>query len=84
MVIRNAFNQKHKSIDPEYEINFMELLVFENMKVGENFDLIVEKTDILRSIRICLAFYMSWLKGVGAVALENMFEDALTVEILRA
>lgn len=47
-------------------------------------DLAVEKADISKSIRVCLVYYFNWLKGIGAVAFENLMEDTATVEICRA
>ena len=39
--------------------------------------------DVRKSIRVCLVYYLNWLKGLGAVALENLMEVTSTVEICR-
>jgi len=39
--------------------------------------------DVRKSIRVCLVYYLNWLKGLGAVAFENLMEVTSTVEICR-
>jgi malate synthase len=51
--------------------------------VGEDFELQIQKSDILKSVRVCLIYYFHWFKGTGAVAFDNLMEDASTVEICR-
>lgn len=71
-------------MEDQYSLTFEEIFAFVNSKVGANSDLKVEKADILKSIRVCIIYYFNWLKGVGAVAFENLMEDAATSEICRA
>lgn len=71
-------------MEEQYSLTFEEIFGFVNSKVGVNSDLKVEKADILKSIRVCIIYYFNWLKGVGAVAFENLMEDAATSEICRA
>ncbi len=71
-------------MEDQYALTFEEIFGFINSKVGSNSDLKVEKADILKSIRVCIIYYFNWLKGVGAVAFENLMEDAATSEICRA
>lgn len=59
------------------------LFPFDNEKTGEDYDLSVSKADVRKSIRVCLVYYYHWLKGVGAVFLDNLMEDSSTVEICR-
>lgn len=60
------------------------MFAFINSKVGKDRNLQVLKSDILKSIRVCIIYYFNWLKGIGAVAFENLMEDAATTEICRA
>ncbi len=48
-----------------------------------DFDLAVSKSDIKKSVRVCLIYYYNWLKGQGAVFFDNLMEDSSTVEICR-
>ena len=83
-VIENTFNQKQRFSTEEYCLPFNLVFTFINSKVGNKFDISVEKPDILKSIRVCIIYYFNWLKGIGAVAFENLMEDTATVEICRA
>jgi malate synthase len=52
--------------------------------VGERLEnLEIESADILKSIRVCLYYFHSWIRGIGAMALEGLMEDKATVEICR-
>lgn len=88
-VIMSAVNQKHKlATEKSYEVasslgDVGGLLSFENAKIGDDLDLRVMKEDIIKSVRVCLVYYFNWLKGVGAVAHENLMEVSSTVEICR-
>ncbi|CDW81162.1 malate synthase [Stylonychia lemnae] len=84
MVVSNSPNQKQKFEEDEYRQTFDEIFAFVNSKCAEKYDLQVEKVDILKSIRVCIIYYFNWLKGIGAVAFENLMEDAATTEICRA
>lgn len=46
-------------------------------------DATVDKADVKKSVRVCLVYYFHWLKGIGAVAYENLMEVSSTVEICR-
>ena len=82
-IIPNSPNQKHKYSDLIYEVPLSDILGFENIKIGDELDLTVDKTDVMKNIRVCLIYYSSWLKGTGALAFENLMEDAATTEICR-
>ena len=56
---------------------------FTNHFIGENSDIEVDEEDIRKNVRVCLNYYMNFLKGVGAIAYENLMEDMATVEICR-
>eukprot|EP00347_Sterkiella_histriomuscorum_P014713 403359836 len=84
MVIRNAPNQKQKFEEEEFKLSFDQIFAFINSKVGAHRVISVQKADILKSIRVCIIYYFNWLKGIGAVAFENLMEDAATTEICRA
>jgi len=71
-------------MEDHYSLTFDEIFGFVNSRIGENMGLKVEKVDILKSIRVCIIYYFNWLKGVGAVAFENLMEDAATSEVCRA
>jgi malate synthase len=75
----SSVNQKHKMP----EMYHQEIFSFINSKVGEDFDVLITKEDLLKSIRVCLVYYFHWFKGVGAVAFENLMEVSSTVEICR-
>lgn len=52
-----------------------------------NFEILggqVTEKGIRQNIRVTLQYVQSWLHGVGAVAIENLMEDAATAEISRA
>jgi malate synthase len=44
----------------------------------------VTETGIRANIRVALAYLDSWLRGVGAAAIDNLMEDAATAEISRS
>ena len=44
----------------------------------------ITETGIANNIDVTLQYLDSWLKGVGAVAIHNLMEDAATAEISRA
>lgn len=44
----------------------------------------ITEKGIRQNIRVTLQYVQSWLHGVGAVAIENLMEDAATAEISRA
>ena len=60
-----------------------EILCFSNKNIGEDADYCVEEEDIKNNIKVCLNYYMNFLKGKGAIAYENLMEDMATVEICR-
>ena len=44
----------------------------------------VTETGIRANVRVALAYLDSWLRGVGAAAIDNLMEDAATAEISRS
>jgi len=44
----------------------------------------VTEAGIRANIRVALAYLDSWLRGVGAAAIDNLMEDAATAEISRS
>jgi len=70
-------NQVHKQRD---DVNFTEkdlsTIVVEGGKITEN--------GVRTNISIALQYLNCWLEGLGAVAINNLMEDAATAEISRA
>jgi malate synthase len=44
----------------------------------------VTEAGVRATVRIALAYVDSWLRGVGAAAIDNLMEDAATAEIARS
>ncbi len=44
----------------------------------------VTETGVRANIRVALAYIDSWLRGIGAAAIDNLMEDAATAEISRS
>jgi malate synthase len=44
----------------------------------------VTETGLRANVRVALAYLDSWLRGVGAAAIDNLMEDAATAEISRS
>ena len=44
----------------------------------------VTETGVRADVRVALAYLDSWLRGVGAAAIDNLMEDAATAEISRS
>ena len=44
----------------------------------------VSEAGVRANIRVALAYLDSWLRGVGAAAIDNLMEDAATAEISRS
>src|SRR4029079_15648328 len=42
------------------------------------------EAGIRANVRVALAYLDSWLRGVGAAAIDNLMEDAATAEISRS
>ena len=45
---------------------------------------VVTEAGVRANIRVALAYLDSWLRGVGAAAIDNLMEDAATAEIARS
>ena len=47
---------------------------------------VVEVTDagVRDNVRVAIRYIESWLRGIGAVAIDNLMEDAATAEISRS
>ncbi len=44
----------------------------------------VTETGVRADVRVALAYLDSWLRGIGAAAIDNLMEDAATAEIARS
>jgi malate synthase len=44
----------------------------------------VTEAGVRANVRVALAYLDSWLRGVGAAAIDNLMEDAATAEISRS
>jgi malate synthase len=44
----------------------------------------VTEAGVRANVRVTLAYLDSWLRGVGAAAIDNLMEDAATAEISRS
>ena len=44
----------------------------------------VTEAGVRANVRVALAYLDSWLRGVGAAAIDNLMEDAATAEIARS
>ena len=42
---------------------------------------VVTEAGVRANVRVALAYLDSWLRGVGAAAIDNLMEDAATAEI---
>jgi malate synthase len=68
---KDKFNQAH-------EITDLDLLDF---KIKEG---VITENGLRLNINVSLQYLEAWLQGIGAVALNNLMEDAATAEISRA
>lgn len=75
-VLKELPHQKDKGLTGA-PIAAKELLMF-------NIPVHVTERGVRQNIRVTLQYLQSWLHGVGAVAIENLMEDAATAEISRA
>lgn len=76
-VLGNKPHQKHVMRD-DIDVNAEELLDIASAQ-GK-----VTERGLRTNINVALLYIESWLRGVGAVALYNLMEDAATAEISRA
>ena len=44
----------------------------------------VTEAGLRANVRVALAYLDSWLRGIGAAAIDNLMEDAATAEIARS
>ena len=70
-------NQVHRTRD-EVSVSAAELLDVESVG-GE-----ITESGVRDNIKIGLRYIESWLRGVGAAAIDNLMEDAATAEISRS
>lgn len=77
-VFEEALKGKPNQLEKQVPFSLPDLLNF-TIPAGQ----ITEK-GIRQNIKVSLQYLASWLKGVGAVALSNLMEDAATAEISRA
>lgn len=77
-------HQKHKM--PEGELQASELIDFQILDNSTNSGIPAKITEqgIRTNIRAGILYMESWLRGVGAAAIDNLMEDAATAEISRA
>lgn len=73
-------HQKHKM--PEGELKASELIDFQILDNGVPAK--ITEQGIRTNIRAGILYMESWLRGIGAVAIDNLMEDAATAEISRA
>jgi len=70
-------HQKHR-LREEVDVTAGELIDFE-IEGGE-----VTEDGVRQNVSVALQYVDGWLQGVGAVAIENLMEDAATAEISRS
>lgn len=75
--LKGAPNQLNKKLQP-ISIDARMLLDFEIE--GEK----ITESGIRQNISVSLQYLNAWLKGLGAIAINNLMEDAATAEISRA
>ena len=76
-VLGAAPNQKHR-LREEVSVTAADLL---DLSVAGGR---VTEAGLRANIRVALAYLDSWLRGVGAAAIDNLMEDAATAEISRS
>jgi malate synthase len=76
-VLGAAPNQKHR-LREEVSVTAADLL---DLSVAGGR---VTEVGLRANIRVALAYLDSWLRGVGAAAIDNLMEDAATAEISRS
>ena len=76
-VLGDEPNQKHR-LRQEVSVNAAQLL---DLRIPGG---AVTEAGIRADIRVALAYLDSWLRGVGAAAIDNLMEDAATAEISRS
>jgi malate synthase len=70
-------NQKDR-LREEVDVSAAELL---DLRVPDGR---VTEAGVRADVRVALAYLDSWLRGVGAAAIDNLMEDAATAEIARS
>ena len=63
---------------PEVDVSAADLLDV------RSFDQTVTTEGVRRNVSVALRYIESWLRGVGAAAIDNLMEDAATAEISRS
>ncbi len=63
---------------PEVDVSAADLLDV------QSFDQTVTTEGVRRNVSVTLRYLESWLRGVGAAAIDNLMEDAATAEISRS
>ncbi len=76
-VIGDAPHQKHRLRD-EVSIHAVDLMNFKIPSAG------ITEAGLRLNINVALLYIESWLRGIGAVGIYNLMEDAATAEISRA
>jgi malate synthase len=76
-VLSTAPNQKRR-LREEVSVSAADLLDL-SVEGGR-----VTEAGVRANVRVALAYIDSWLRGVGAAAIDNLMEDAATAEISRS
>jgi malate synthase len=76
-VLGNRPNQVDR-LRPEVDVSAADLLDV------RSFDQTVTTEGVRRNVAVALRYIESWLRGVGAAAIDNLMEDAATAEISRS
>ena len=76
-VLGSRPNQIEK-LRPEVQVSAADLLDV------RSFDQTVTTEGVRRNVSVALRYIESWLRGVGAAAIDNLMEDAATAEISRS
>ncbi len=72
--------EKHNQIDHQRD----DVKVTANELLDFNIEGKISEAGLRQNIRVALIYLESWLRGTGAVAIDNLMEDTATAEISRA
>jgi len=80
-VFDSILKGKPNQIDKQTQLpEHLETVLIDIKSAGGN----VTKSGLLKNIDVSIRYLMSWLDGSGAVAINDLMEDAATVEISRS
>lgn len=77
LVLGDQPHQKHKLLE-DFQVNASQLTDFHIPETS------ITEAGIRMNIQVGILYLESWLQGFGAVAINNLMEDAATAEISRA